>query len=274
MSCGQSEADCSCAPHQWDRETVRGAVLAILQGMPGFADLDGPNAPIGFAPCHQKTHIADVTGYFWTNGVVGIGGAGPQQARVTYHIYVTFKPCIPIPNDEKKKKKKEDKYQGPTSGKSEGGNGPAENTIGFGGNPGSRGGLTISVEDPLHPISTTQNPATNVNTAIDVGVVTQALGGVPTSSDGTQFLFADLLHVDLGTLLGIRSWGQGVALAASNAWLARPVISLEGPDSWTMEVPTTAWASYQQAGTATLGGSSSTPTSPPPPPPPSSKTGR
>jgi hypothetical protein len=239
-SCGMAESECTCGPHEWDRESIRGAVLALLQAIPGFADLDGPNVPIGFAPCHRRTHVADVTGKFWVGGMVGAGAGGPQQALVTYHVYVTFKPCIHQPDDDKEKK------QPPTT---KGKPGSKGNSGGIGGSVFEAGsGLTISVGGPQPAYSTVRVPATDVNSSLYAARAAQTLGILEAGS--TLSLFPDLIHVDLETLAGIRSWKSAIAAVASTAWLARPVNTLDGPDSWTAGTPTTAWAAYQQASTS------------------------
>lgn len=274
-SCGQNEQDCKCAPHQWDGAALSAAVTAAINAnkflRERFADTDPPNPPLGFGPCHQVTHAADIIAHFWKNPPTAIGMPNLAQYHVTYHVNATFTPCIGVPKP-------------PGIGLLQ----PMEPNIIVPGHPGGTpqsfanvpmstgtstgtsltGNISISVVDPINPITTSHNPAIDPNTIVDVSVATNALNGATgTNLDGgsTNSLFAAILHVDVDTLLGIQSAFNAIGAATSSAWLGRPVNVLNGPDSWDLSLPTTQWAAYQQPSS----GGGTTPTPPPSTPPPS-----
>jgi hypothetical protein len=283
-SCGKSEAECKCPPHEWTREEIRAAVEAAIRAnkflSARYADMDGPANPVGFAPCHTQTHAADVVAHFWKDGKVGIGGPGLGQYHVTYHVDVIFKPCIGNPEDglvirlEPIKPNIIRPNQNPT------GNGQlAVNTLGGTGSPLTGPTFTLELVDPTNPITTSLNPSIDPNTMIDVALAMNALGdgrGATIEGGFTNTLFADILHADLDTLLGIRSALNVRSDATSTAWLGRPVNVLNGPDSWTLSLPNSEWAIYQGGtggGTTTPPPTTPPPTTPPPttPPPTSTK---
>lgn len=274
-SCGKSEQECKCPPHQWDRDAIRAAVMAAINAnrwlRERFADLDGPNNPIGFAPCHKKTHVADLVAHFWKDARVGIGGPGLAQFHVIYHADVIFKPCIqkpeppPIGQLEPIKPNLIKPNQDPTRNEQ-----LVENTPTGTGGPLTGATFTLDVVDPINPITTSPNPAIDPNTNLDIAIATNALIGGGNANTGTGFtnaIFAEILHVDVDTLLGIRSALDTRSGAISSAWLGRPVNVLNGPDSWTLSLPNSEWATYQQPNSSG-GGSTTPPTTPPPTTPP------
>lgn len=285
-SCGQNEADCKCAPHEWTREEVRAAVEAAIRAnaflSARYADMDGPNNPVGFAPCHKRTHVADVVAHFWKDPRVGIGGPGINQWHVTYHIDVIFKPCIGepiagggliinpgIPGTGK-----------PGTGPANGGGQVALNTSGSTGSPLTGATITLDIVDPTNPISTSLNPTIDPNTNLDVTQASNALvGGNGAYIGGTTLtLFVDIIRVDIDTLIGIRTAFDNLSSAASLHYLSRPVSVMNGPDSWTLSLPNLQWGTPVQQTSGSGGGSTTPPTTtpptppPPPPPPPPTET--
>lgn len=271
-SCGQNEQDCKCPPHQWDGAALSAAVTAAINAnkflRERFADMDPPNPPLGFGPCHQSSHAADIIAHFWKNPPTPIGMPNLAQYHVTYHVNVIFTPCIGKP-----KTKPGGLIQ------------PIEPNIIVPGRPGSppqsyanvhmttgtptgtslTGSISIGVVDPTNPITTSPNPAIDPNTMIDVALATDALnGGTATNlaEGGTNSLFAAILHLDVDTLLGIRSALDAQSAATSGAWLGRPINVLNGPDSWTLTLPNLEWAIYQQQPPSTTTTTTTTTTPP------------
>jgi hypothetical protein len=277
-TCGKNEQDCKCTPHQWDRESIAAAVEAAIQAnkflKDRYADLDPPEKPVGFAPCHKRFFASDVVAHFWKNAGMGIGGPPLGQWRVTYHVYVLFSPCIqkPEPGDLGIIEPISPNTILDDPNPAKGGGTFAVNRPGGTGSPLTGATFTIDFADPTNPISTSRTPALDPNTNVDVAQAANALGG-GRGTDGagglTNVVIAGILRTDIDTLNGIRSAGVARSNETSAAWLTRPVTVLDGPDSWTLSLPPVDWAVYQQQVQQTQsggGGSSSSTTSPTTPP--------
>jgi hypothetical protein len=280
MSCGQNEQDCSCPPHQWDGATLSAAVTAAINAnkflKDRLEDMNPPNPPIGFGPCHQSSHAADILVSFWKNPPTPIGGPSLAKYHVTYHVNVIFTPCIGKP-PSKPGGLIQPVVPNIIVPGSPGGTPQsfANVPISMGTPTGSStatsftGGISIGVIDPINPITTSPNPAIDPNTIVDVALATNALnGGTSTNQAGvsTNSMFAAILHLDVDTLLGIQSAFCAMGAATSSAWLGRPISAMNGPDSWDLSLPTTQWAAYQPG----TGGTGTTPPPPTPTPPPPS----
>jgi hypothetical protein len=276
QGCGLSEADCKCGNHQWSGNMITSTVSATLKAMAkNFADIDPPQPPSGWSPCHQWKHVCDVKAWFWNpNFGLGIGANVKMQYSKIYQIFVRFAPCVGGKPLLKKDKKKEDKtpYTGPTSDPSGSGTELVQATgTGDGLSPLTGATFTLDVVEPGNPISTSRTPGIDPNTQIDVALVANVLGGTSsgngslTATLGLNSVPRDTLSIDLGTLSGIVAARNAEIQAVMSAWVLRSVIAGDRPDPWNLSPPSSFWATYQ---------SGQQPTTPPPPSsPPSSPPG-
>jgi hypothetical protein len=269
-SCGQSEADCKCGNHQWTSAAITGTMAATLKATTkNFADIDPPESPSGWSPCHQWKHVCDVRAWFWNpNAGLGIGANAKMQNSKKYRIFVRFAPCIPKGDDDVQKKDgKPGAYNGPTSNPSGGGTQFAQAT-----GSGDANLLltvatfTLNVVDPTNSISTSRARGIDPNTQIDVALTANVLGGASsgngslTATLGLNSIPRDTLSIDLGTLAGIVAMHKAEMQAVMSAWVLRAVISGDRPDPWNLSPPSSFWATYQS------GQQPATPTPPTPPP--------
>lgn len=274
--CGKSEADCKCGRHQWTSATITSTVAATLKATTNnFADIDPPQKPSGYSPCHEWEHVCNVRAWFWNqNAGLGIGAAAKMQYSKMYRIFVRFAPCVkravpPIKQDQKPNDNGANK--GPTSNPSGSGVELAQGTGSDNGISPLTGATFMSaVIEPDDPISASMSPAIDPSTQIDIAFIANVLGrttsmsGIPAGDGGMSSVPRNVLSIDLGTLTGIIATRNAEAHAVRNAWLLRAVISGDGPNPWNLGPPSSLWATYQSGQQPTGGGATSTPSSSPP----------